>query len=186
MRKIATRRQGCYMTTSQGSHSLKKYGGSEIGGHVSTLIMLCAFFVLSAFSFQPLDERKAQDSLPASQHPLWEALHKTKVTANEKTGYFSAQFPPEVKAIVGKEQTVNGFMMPLETKDKFSHFLLSKRTPTCPFCPPGEPNEIIDIWTRKPVTYEDKLITLKGTFELMNNKDMGLFFKLKDATEITK
>ncbi len=118
-----------------------------------------------------------------SKHPVWQLLQKTKVIMDKKQGFYSAKIPSEVKALSGKEVTVSGFMMPLESKDKFKHFLLAKRTPTCPFCPPGEPNEIIDVWTKKPVGYTDELITVKGTFELMNDREMGLFFKLKDATK---
>ncbi len=116
-----------------------------------------------------------------SKDPIWHTLLKTKITVDKKDGYYGAKFTPEVKALVGKTLTVSGFIMPLESKDKFQHFLLAKRTPTCPFCPPGEPNEIIDVWTVKAIEYTDDMVTVKGKFELMNDKDMGLFFKLKDA-----
>ncbi|MEI7670305.1 MAG: DUF3299 domain-containing protein [Pseudomonadota bacterium] len=144
-------------------------------------LILIAFFMLSAFSVQPSDERKAQETLPISKSPIWQILQKTKIKADQKSGYFSAVHAKEVKDFVGKEITISGFMLPLESKDKFKHFLLTKRTPTCPFCPPGEPNEIIDVLTTKPVSYSDESITVKGKFELMNDKDMGLFFRLRDA-----
>ena len=145
------------------------------------LSLLALFLLLSAFSFQPLDERKAQEALPMSQSPIWQILGKTKITADDKQGYFNAVIPAAVKALAGKEVTVSGFMMPLESKEKFTHFLLAKRTPTCPFCPPGEPNEIIEVWTGKAVSYTENVITVKGIFALMNNRDMGVFFKLKEA-----
>lgn len=181
MRKAADAEE-FYAPTPQG-----RFREGEIGGSVPSIILiLSCFFLLSAFSLQPMEERKEQEALPMSQNPLWQQLQKTKVTADEKSGYFNAKIPPEVKALSGKELTVNGFMMPLENTDKFKHFLLAKRTPTCPFCPPGEPNEIIDVWTKKPVAYDDAMVTVKGTFELMNDRDMGLFFKLKNATETSK
>src|SRR5690349_502048 len=105
------------------------------------IIVAFSFFLLCGFSLQPLDERKTQDSLPMSKNPLWETLKKTKIKVDKKRGDYSAVIPQNVKGMSGKELTVSGFMMPLESKDKFTHFLLSKRTPTCPFCPPGEPNE---------------------------------------------
>ncbi len=150
------------------------------------LFLTCIWLLASAFSLQPMDERKAQETLPMSHNPLWKTLQETKIIVDNKNGYYKAKIPAEVKALSGHELTVNGFMMPLEAKDKFRHFLLSKRTPTCPFCPPGEPNEIIDVWTEKSVEYSDELITVKGTFELMNDREMGLFFKLKNASEIKK
>lgn len=147
------------------------------------ILLALSFFLLCGFSFQPVDERKAQDNLPMSQNPLWTTLQKTRINVDKKHGYYSAVFPQNIKSMTGKELTVSGFMMPLEPKEKFKHFLLSKRTPTCPFCPPGGPNEVIDVWTDSPVEYTDTMITVKGKFELMNDKEMGLFFKLKAAEE---
>jgi hypothetical protein len=143
--------------------------------------LLTAFFALCAFSTQPMEERQAQDKLPQSPHPMWQTLKKTKITVDQKKGLYNAKIPPEVKAFTGKEETVSGFMLPLESKDKFSHFLLSPRTPTCPYCPPGEPNEVIDVWTVSPIPYSEEMVTVKGTFQLMNDHEMGLFFKLKNA-----
>jgi hypothetical protein len=143
-----------------------------------------AFLALSGFSSQPLDERQAQNTLPQSGDPTWKLLGKTKISINEKKGLYNAIVPPEVKALSGKEVTVNGFMLPLESTNKFRHFLLAKRTPTCPFCPPGEPNEIIDVWLDKPVAYSENLVNVKGTFTLMNDHEMGLFFKLSNAKSL--
>jgi hypothetical protein len=144
-------------------------------------ILLAVFLSLSGFSTQPLGERQAQDALPKSAHPMWQTLRKTKITIDEKKGLYGAKFPGEVKALAGKEITISGFMLPLESTAKFRHFLLSSRTPTCPFCPPGEPNEIVDVWMEKPIAYSEDIVTIKGKFELMNDKEMGLFFKLKNA-----
>lgn len=149
---------------------------------VRALIFVSLLLALSAFSSQPLDERKAQSILPMSDHPLWQTLGKTKIHADQKKGLYSASVPAEVKALSGKEITIKGFMLPLESTEKFRHFLLSKRTPTCPFCPPGEPNEIIDVHTDKPVAWTENSITLRGKFTLMNDREMGLFFKLSNAS----
>lgn len=146
------------------------------------LLLICALLTLSAFSSQPANERQLQDALPSSKHRMWDTLKKTKIKVDEKKGLFSAEVPEEVKKLSGSEMTVEGFMLPLEATDKFKHFLLAKRTPTCPFCPPGEPNEVIDVWTKAPVAYTEDLLTVKGNFTLMNDREMGLFFKIKDAT----
>jgi len=148
---------------------------------VKAALICVIFLALSGFTSQPLSERKAQEALPTSSHPLWQTLRKTKIHVDEKKGLYSATFPAEVKTLSGKEMTLSGFMLPLESTDKFRHFLLSSRTPTCPFCPPGEPNEVIDVRTEKPIGYSEELITVKGRFELMNDREMGLFFKLSNA-----
>jgi hypothetical protein len=139
------------------------------------------FLSLCAFSSQPLDERTAQAALPMSKDPVWKTLGATVIKVDEKKGLYSAVPPASVKALSGHMMTVTGFMLPLESTEKFTHFLLSKRTPTCPFCPPGEPNEVIDVHTAKPVAYTEDAVTVKGAFTLMNDREMGLFFKLSDA-----
>lgn len=145
------------------------------------LSLFLLFLALSAFTTQPLDERKAQNILPISHDPLWAVLAKTRISVDPKKGFFKANIPAEVKALNGTEISMTGFMLPLESKEKFHHFLLSKRTPTCPFCPPGEPNEIVDVQTKEAVKWTDEVVTVKGTFGLMNDREMGLFFKLSKA-----
>lgn len=158
------------------------------------LIPIVAFFLLSGLTLeesresdsstinlQPSEERAAQDSLPKSKDALWDTLYKTKVKVDEKDGTYSATFPDEVKRLDGQTIKISGFMLPLENSEKFSHFLLSKRTPTCFFCPPGAPNEIIEVYTTKPTEWVEDLVTYEGKFELMENKEMGVFFKLTEA-----
>ncbi len=153
--------------------------------------LIVAFILLSGFTTQdsgtfgqPTDERKAQDALPKSKDPMWATLGKTKISLDKKQWKYSATFPDEVKALVGTEVTISGFMLPLEATEKFKHFILSKRTPTCPFCPPGEPNEIVDVWMDKDVSWDEDMIKVSGKFELMNNPDLGMFFKLSNAKKM--
>ena len=153
-------------------------------------LLACSFLLLSAFAKQaappgafgqPTEERIAQESLPQSHAQLWDTLIKTKIHVDEKKGLYSATYPPEVKALDGKMVTITGFMLPVETTVKFKHFILAKRTPTCPYCPPGEPNEIIDIWLDKNTEYTENLLTITGTFGFMNNQQFGMFFKLTNG-----
>lgn len=150
------------------------------------VVAALSLILLSGFStqtyVQPKEERDAQDALPKSGDPLWKTLGKTTIKINEKKGLFNATYPAEVKQLVGKTVTISGFMLPLDPTEKFKHFILSKRTPTCPFCPPGEPNEILDVMVDKPLAYNEDMITVTGTFGLMQNQEMGLFFKLSQAS----
>jgi hypothetical protein len=148
------------------------------------LMLLSAFFVQQAPGLsvgQPAAERQAQEALPKSNDPMWGVLGKTKIHLDRKKALFSAEYPPQVKALVGKQVTIRGFMLPVEPSEKFKHFILSKRTPTCPFCPPGEPNEIIDVQLRNFTKWDENTVKITGTFELMNNPELGMFFRLKDA-----
>ena len=154
-----------------------------------TTLILAAFLLLSGFSEQkapanigqPTDERKAQDALPQANDDMWKTFGKCKVHLDQKNYKYSIDYTPEVKAMERKEITVSGFMLPLESTEKFKHFLLSKRTPTCPFCPPGEPNEIVEVFTKKPVTWDEGIVVVTGKFGFTSNPELGLFFQLKDA-----
>lgn len=153
-------------------------------------LILAAFLLLSGFSKQetpagqPSEERKAQDALPQSHDDMWKTFGKCKVHLDQKNYKYSIDYTPEVKAMEGKEVTVSGFMLPLESTEKFKHFLLSKRTPTCPFCPPGEPNEIVEVFTKKPVTWDEGIVVVTGKFGFTSNPELGLFFQLKDANSM--
>jgi len=130
---------------------------------------------------QPPSERAVQDKLPQSHDPTWKILAATKISEDKKTGFYSADIPPEVKKLVGTQVTVSGFILPLEEKEKFHHLILSRRTPVCPFCPPGEPYEMLDVMLAQPTLWDENMVTVTGTFGLMNNQEKGLFFKLTNA-----
>jgi uncharacterized protein len=84
-------------------------------------------------------------------------------------------------ALKGKRITISGFMVPLEAKEKFTHFLLSRRAPTCAFCPPGEPNEIMEVFSSKPMRWQENLITISGSLVLLNDGKNEILFQMKDA-----
>jgi hypothetical protein len=130
---------------------------------------------------QPKRERAQQRSLPQSSDPLWATLATTRIHEDVSAGLFSAKFPAGVSALNGTEITVSGFMLPLESKTATSHFLLSKRTPVCFFCPPGEPNEVIEVHSLDFIGSSPDLITVRGRFTLENASSQGLIFHLSNA-----
>lgn len=145
------------------------------------LILTLAILFLGAFTNQPMTKRQAQELLPLFGDPTWELLAKTEVEYDNNTGRYSAKMPGEVTALDGQTVTITGFILPLESSEKLTHFLLSKRTPTCPFCPPGEPNEVIDVTVTEPVEWAEDAVKVTGTFGLMDDREFGMFFKLTEA-----
>lgn len=130
---------------------------------------------------QEAGERAAQARLPQGRSQLWATLRMTRIGADEARGIFTATHPPAVKALVGKAVTLPGFIMPLNAATRGNHFLLSKYTPVCAFCPPGEPNEVVEVHSARPIAFTSRLVTVTGTFGLENNGDNGLFFHLANA-----
>ncbi|HEY0265209.1 MAG TPA: DUF3299 domain-containing protein, partial [Rhizomicrobium sp.] len=100
-----------------------------------------------------------------------------------RSGLYSIAVTPEVKALAGTPVTVNGFVLPLDGSDHTRHFLLTRNTPVCMFCPPGEPNEVVEITAPKPIPWTDKIVTVTGPLALINNGEKGMFFQIA-ATQV--
>lgn len=115
-----------------------------------------------------------------SEDLLWKYFSQCTLNSVKDFSY-SMTYIPSVKAMNGKEITISGFMLPLEAKEKSKHFLLERRAPTCAFCPPGEPNEVMEVFSAKPMLWEENLVTMSGTLILPNDGKKGVFFQLKDA-----
>jgi hypothetical protein len=147
-------------------------------------ILSVVLLLTTAFTAHKASQKQGEASLPQSEDNAWKIFATSKVSLDDKTQTYSIDLTPEVKAMVGKELAISGFILPLESTEKFTHYLLSKRTPTCPFCPPGEGNEIIEVFTKDPITWEKDMVVVTGIMKLTNNPDMGLFFQLKDAETV--
>lgn len=132
----------------------------------------------AAPSGQPADERAVQNKLPHAQSPLWAKFLASKVRYNNRTGLYSIAVTPEVKALAGKPVTVSGFVLPLDANDHTSHFLLTRNTPVCMFCPPGEPNEVVEVIAPHPILWTDKIVSVTGPLKLINNGEKGMFFQI--------
>jgi len=131
---------------------------------------------------QPAGERAAQQHLPQSQNPIWFKFAKCKVGYDNRTGLFNIAITPEVRALEGKSVTVTGFVLPLDGSDETKHFLLARNTPVCLFCPPGAPNEMIEVVSPQPVDWTDKMVTVTGPLGLEHNGEKGMFFRIVPGT----
>lgn len=128
----------------------------------------------------------AQQPTPHASHLLlesgdfiWKSFLECRVSSDQKFSYHIT-YSPEVTEMNGKKINVSGFMVPLEVRGDSGHFLLSRRAPTCAFCPPAEPNEMVEVFTAKPVRWQESLVTCTGTLVLPSDPK-GAFFQLKDA-----
>ncbi|BAI96729.1 hypothetical protein Sj15T_11840 [Sphingobium sp. TA15] len=149
---------------------------------LAPLLLLIALSSPVAAQYQEDGERSTQARLPQGRSPLWVTLRLTKIGINEARGLFTATFPAPVKGLAGQTVTLAGFINPLDAQTRGTHFLLSKYTPVCSFCPPGEPNEVVEVRTASPIVFVQKLVTVTGRFALQNNGEQGLFFQMTGAT----
>jgi len=130
---------------------------------------------------QPPNEIAAQRLLPQVRDELWSKLVKCKLDYDEDKGTYSIHVTPEVKALDGKTITVRGFVLPMDGSDRTRHFLISRNTPVCMYCPPGAPNEVVEVKASKAVPWTDKMVAVTGTLLLVNDQERAVFFKMENA-----
>lgn len=91
------------------------------------------------------------------------------------------KFSAEILALHNQTIKIEGFMLPLQTGERHTHFLLSASPGTCYFCLPGGPAEFIEVRVRRPLTYTTEPIRLSGRLQVLDNDPMGVFYRMSDA-----
>lgn len=124
--------------------------------------------------YAPLQERAGV--LP------WSLLTQVK-TRIEKNRVLPV-FPPEVRALDGRTQRVQGFMMPLEPGERQTHFLLSSVPLTCAFCLPGGPESMVEVKARTPVRYGMEPVVVEGRLAVLADDPYGLYYRITDAQPV--
>ena len=123
-----------------------------------------------------------QHAIPKPKSYDWGKLAACKIDKHYLEGMYGIHYTPEVQTMEGKPITLDGFVVPLEATPKFSHFLLSVRAPSCPYCPPAAPNELVEVFAKIPMAWSDQLVSMRGRLKLGAAKsDTGIFFQMVDA-----
>jgi hypothetical protein len=122
----------------------------------------------------------------------WNEFAKTKFEPKyyEKLGeyLFYPTFPANLKALEGKEVTVQGFYVPFAPED--GNYIIVSKYPMsqCFFCGGGGPESIAEVnFSKDPGKFQvDDLITVKGKLKL-NTDDMDhVNFILTEAVLVSK
>jgi uncharacterized protein len=121
--------------------------------------------------FKPLPERKDVVS--------WKILSQVELV-KQKDRYVP-QFAKDVAALDQKEVKVQGFMMPLQTGDKQTHFVLTAMPQTCSFCMPGGPESMVEVKSKTAVKYTFEPVVLTGKLAILKDDPTGVFYRLTDA-----
>lgn len=122
----------------------------------------------------------------------WDLFAKTKFESKfyEKLGeyLFYPNFPPDLKAMEGKDITIEGYYVPFAPEDG-DYIIISKYTMSqCFFCGGGGPESITEVKiTKESLKFNvDDLITVKGKLKLNTDDLDHLNFILEQATLISK
>jgi hypothetical protein len=133
--------------------------------------------------FAAKDNSKIQLDLQAGMID-WKLLAQTQLVFSPTNENVAIHTNPAITRLNHTTIQAKGFMFPLEQTAKQTHFLLSPYPPSCPFCLPAGPTELMDITADKPFPFTYDAITVKGVFELVTNQENikeGMLYRLQHA-----
>ena len=125
----------------------------------------------SQWADKPLPEMKGVLS--------WKTLGEVKPVKQKDR--FVPEFTKAVSVLDKKEVRIQGFMMPLDMGEKQARFILSALPPSCSFCLPGGPEQMVEVQAKSPVKYGFEPILLTGRLAVLKDDPMGLYYRLTDA-----
>ncbi|MFV8834261.1 DUF3299 domain-containing protein [Aquisalimonas sp.] len=128
---------------------------------------------------EPMEER-AQDLPEVDGAVSWDLISSVE-TREGASGMLEPLFDDDIRALDGEQVKLQGFMMPLDNSERQRHFLVSRTPPSCFFCLPGGPETVVEVELEEPLAFTFDPILLSGRMRLMENSDMGLFYRLDDA-----
>ncbi len=114
----------------------------------------------------------------------WKTL--AEVQTIKQKDKFVPEFSTGIAALDKKEVKLQGFMMPLEMGDKQKRFILTSMPPSCAFCMPGGPDQLVEVQAKSPVKYGFEPIVLSGKLTVLRDDPMGLYYRLTDAVVISQ
>ena len=130
----------------------------------------------SPYAAKPLPEVKGVVS--------WKTL--ADVTPVRQQDRFVPQFSRDVAALDKKDVKLQGFMMPLDMGEKQKRFLLVAMPPSCAFCLPGGPDQLVEVVAKNPVKYGFDPIVVTGKFVVLKDDPMGLYYRLTEAVAVAQ
>lgn len=115
--------------------------------------------------------------------PIWGIMKAgTRFQVDRAKGLYVASFDKTMKASEGQRFTISGYILPLDAGRNFTHFVITRRNTGCPFCPPNEMGEAVEVFSRKPIAYSTEEVTFVGRLRLISSSTDGLFYRLEDAS----
>lgn len=131
----------------------------------------------------PLDQHGYRPAQAIAGAVSWQVLASTESYEKTINGFtwVLPKFSPSVKALGGKVVRVNGYMMPLDTTEKQSRFLLMAYPQTCPYCLSVGSQFFIEVLTASPIPYGQDAMLIEGKLELLEQDENGLYYRMRAA-----
>lgn len=117
---------------------------------------------------------------------IWKVLSKIEIERRfDETINFEVEFPifsNEVKALNGKEITLEGWMIPLDELRGKNYFVLSALPfANCFFCGGAGPETVMEVFLKKKLSFTEKRIKVKGKLTINADDPMRLMYIMEEA-----
>jgi hypothetical protein len=112
----------------------------------------------------------------------WKTLSQVKPIT--KGDVVTPEFQGPVLKLDKKTVKLQGFMLPLGMGESQDHFILTATPPTCAFCLPGGPDQVVEVKTTRPVKFSYDPVALSGKLELLKDDPMGLYYRMTAAQAV--
>jgi hypothetical protein len=99
---------------------------------------------------------------------------------------FHTDYSKEIKALDGEQVKLMGFIYPLEGGLEHERFLLTAWPPSCPFCLPAGPSQMVEVLCAEPVEFTEGAILMAGRFEVLEDDPTGMYYRMHDAEEVER
>jgi uncharacterized protein len=114
----------------------------------------------------------------------WDVLGNLDVTTEVLAPLqvrFHTDYSDEIKALDAQDVQLMGFLYPLEGGLTHARFLLTAWPPSCPFCLPAGPTQMVEVFCAEPVEFTEGAILMSGRFEVLKDDPTGLYYRMHDA-----
>jgi hypothetical protein len=114
----------------------------------------------------------------------WDTLAEMDVTTEviaPLQARFHIDYSAKIKALDGQDLKLMGFIYPLEGGLEHERFLLTAWPPSCPFCLPAGPSQMVEVLCDQPVEFSDGAVVMAGRFEVLEDDPSGMYYRMHDA-----
>ena len=94
---------------------------------------------------------------------------------------FHVDYTDRVKALDGQDVQIMGFLYPLEGGMTHERFLLTAWPPSCPFCLPAGPSQMVEVLCEEPVEFGEGAILMAGTLSVLEDDPSGMYYRMDNA-----
>lgn len=122
----------------------------------------------------------------AQEQNAWKVLAKVQIEKRfDETLNFEIDYPTfskEVKALDGKQISLEGWMIPLDELRGEKYFVLSALPfNNCFFCGGAGPETVMEVFSKKEIDFTEKRIKVKGKLKINSDDPLKLMYILEDA-----